>query len=191
MAHLDEQFVAGRMSERVVHILEAVEVEQRDGARSVAAVAGEQPSQLLLQQQAVRQSGQLVVVRQPAQLLFRLLAGGDVLVDPGHAAYGSVRIAHGRGGHPHVDQRAVLALSLQLHIPDRFALEGAVEQPLRHRFVAGGDDLGALPQHLGGRVAEDLLCAPAPEHEAALVAGADDRHRRGIDHGRERILGFA
>ena len=42
LADLDQQLVAGRMAERVVDVLEAVEIEQRDRT-SAAAVAGQQP----------------------------------------------------------------------------------------------------------------------------------------------------
>ena len=66
LADLDQQLVAGRVAERVVDVLEAVEIEQRDRGRLGAAVAGEQASQLLLQRQAVGQPGQLIVMRELA-----------------------------------------------------------------------------------------------------------------------------
>ena len=75
VADFDQQLVAGRMTERVVDVLEAVEVEQRDRGRLLAAVAGQQASQLLLQGQAVGQAGELVIVRDALELRLGALAG--------------------------------------------------------------------------------------------------------------------
>jgi hypothetical protein len=94
----------GRVAERVVHVLEAVEVEQRDRRRPIAAFAGEQAPQLLLQRQPVGQAGQLIIMGEPPQLLLGLLAARDVLVDPGHVADGAVEVVHRSGGDPDVDQ---------------------------------------------------------------------------------------
>src|SRR5262249_41623862 len=46
---LDQEQVAGGMAERVVHVLEAVEIEHHDGGRLLGAAAGQETSQLLLQ----------------------------------------------------------------------------------------------------------------------------------------------
>ena len=65
----DEQPVAGVVAERVVDVLEVVEVdEQRGAGRAVAAVAGEQLLDAVHDQRAVRQAGQRVVQRLMAQL---------------------------------------------------------------------------------------------------------------------------
>ena len=48
LADLDQQLVAGRMAERIVDVLEAVEIEQRDRGRRRRAPL-KQPSELLLQ----------------------------------------------------------------------------------------------------------------------------------------------
>ena len=74
-----EQLVAGRMAERVVDELEAVEVEveQRDGL-ALAARAGERELEVLLQQRAVRQPGERVVVGEVGDLLLGRAALGQV-----------------------------------------------------------------------------------------------------------------
>ena len=128
---------------------------------------------------------------EPPQLLLRLLAVGDVLVGPGDAANGAVEIVHRSGGDPDVDQRAVLAQAPQLHVSNGLAFEGAVEQSLRYRLLATRYDLGSLAEHLLGRIAEYLLGPSAPEHEIPAGFRADDRHRRCVDHGRQRVLGLA
>ena len=68
---LDEQLVAGRVPERVVHRLEPVEIdEQHRGAETVAARAGERLAQAVDHQRAVRQAGERVVQRTVFECLF-------------------------------------------------------------------------------------------------------------------------
>ena len=67
LADLDQELVAGRMAERIVDVLEAVEIEQRDRRR--LAVAAQEAPQLLLKGKAVGKPGELVVVRDALELL--------------------------------------------------------------------------------------------------------------------------
>jgi hypothetical protein len=78
LTDLDEQLIAGRMTQRVVDILEAVQIEQRDRYRAQGATHQQTP-QLLLQGQAIGQPGQRIIMRQPAELLLRPLGVGNVL----------------------------------------------------------------------------------------------------------------
>ena len=94
LADLDEQLVAGRMTERIVDVLESVEVEQHDGCRPLAGVAGEQAPQLLLQREPIRQAGQLVVMREPPELLLGSLVIGDVLIRPRDVPHRAVEVVH-------------------------------------------------------------------------------------------------
>ena len=71
LADLDQELIAGRVTERIVDVLEAVEIEQRDCGG--IAVAAQQSAQLLLQREAVGQAGELVVVRDAPELLFGAL----------------------------------------------------------------------------------------------------------------------
>jgi hypothetical protein len=102
-----EQAIAGRVAERIVDLLEAVEVEQRDA--DLAAVVGEQALEPHPHGVAVGEPGELVEMRELAQLLLRPLAGGDVLMherDPAHpAVLGEYRC----GGEANVDPGPVLA----------------------------------------------------------------------------------
>ena len=71
--------VAGGVAERIVDVLEAVQVEeQHRDAAFLAARAHDRARQALGQQRAVRQAGQRVVVRQVAQFLLGALLVGDV-----------------------------------------------------------------------------------------------------------------
>jgi hypothetical protein len=78
LTDLDEQLIAGRMTQRVVDILEAVQTEQRNRYRAQGATHQQTP-QLLLQGQAIGQPGQRIIMRQPAELLLRPLGVGNVL----------------------------------------------------------------------------------------------------------------
>jgi hypothetical protein len=61
--HLAERLVAGRMSELVVDLLEAVEVDhQQRPAAAVAPRVGELPPQLLLEAPAVEEAGERIVL---------------------------------------------------------------------------------------------------------------------------------
>ncbi len=116
------------MSERVVHILEAIEVEQRDRGWLLGAAAGQKPAELLLQRKPVGQAGELVVVGDALQLILGASALGDVLVGAHHAAHRAVWIVHWRASKADVDHPAVLAHALEMEIADRFAGKEALEQ---------------------------------------------------------------
>jgi len=74
-----QEGVSGGMTERVVDVLEVVEVEEEDGeVAAVVAVAGDARRHPLLEQRAVGQRRQLVVVRLVAERRLELLSLGDV-----------------------------------------------------------------------------------------------------------------
>jgi hypothetical protein len=60
---------------------------------------------------------------------------------------------------------------------------------LRHRPVLRRHDRCRPTQHLVRGVAEHLLGSATPKHDLPVGIRADDRYRRRIDHGRERVLG--
>ena len=79
LGQLLEQQVPGRVPERVVHELEVVEVqEEHADAEVVARRARDGVLQHLFEQHAVRETGQLVVVREERDLLLGPLALRDV-----------------------------------------------------------------------------------------------------------------
>ena len=78
--HRAQQLVADRMAERVVDLLEAVEVEEEDrGQATFAAGMGQGLAKPVEQQGAVRQPGQRVVQGQPPDARLGRLALGQVL----------------------------------------------------------------------------------------------------------------
>ena len=93
-----EQLVAGGVAERVVDVLEVVEVERRARAprcRSARRTASD-AVELLLEAAAVEQPGQRVVVGEVLQLALEALAVGDVL-------HLRARRAAWRAGRTHLD----------------------------------------------------------------------------------------
>ena len=80
VGHLADQLVAGAVAERVVDVLEAVDVEQHDcAARAVAGDVVDVALELALERAPVQQAGQRVVVGHVAQLGLVAAALGDVL----------------------------------------------------------------------------------------------------------------
>ena len=95
--HLDQESIANRMAERIVDVLEAVEIdiEQRKGGRA-AAGGDEELLQPLDEGRAVGEPGQRIGARQPRDLFLGDLALGDVdqqAFDFGQAAGGVANLA--------------------------------------------------------------------------------------------------
>ena len=82
-----QQLIADVVAERVVDDFEAIEVEEEDRQPAVIALRVRQrDGQAVLEQQAVRQAGQRVVIREVLDLLFGVRPLGDVADDADHAA---------------------------------------------------------------------------------------------------------
>ena len=116
-----QQLVAGRVAERVVDLLEVVEVDEGDDG---GLAGGQRLGDALLEQRAVRESGQRVLEREPAQVAVALAAAAgaveqreqrgqadhhqrhhDDRADPGHpvAAVGELVVAVGGGAQAVAD----------------------------------------------------------------------------------------
>ena len=78
--YFQQQDIANVVAQRVVHVLEAVQVEEHHGHPLPALTARRDQClfETPLQVEAIRQVGEGIVVRQMADLLFRLLALGNV-----------------------------------------------------------------------------------------------------------------
>ena len=88
LRHLHQQRVADRVRIVVVDVLEIVDVEKRQGEPRRRLRAGQQLLDMLLDQGAVRQSGQVVEIGAPRQLDLGLLALG--VIDRGRHQHGAV-----------------------------------------------------------------------------------------------------
>ena len=156
---LDEQRVADRMAERVVHRLEAIEVDHHDGGRLGRIEAR---LQLVLEAAAVRQSGQRVVIGHVRDRGLNLPGLGHVVIgqdratvghraagDTDDPAVGEVVFDPGDGGAAHPDGVIVDHPIDPCRVPARLVAEiveeGRQGQP-RAQFVRADAEqlIGAL-----------------------------------------------
>src|SRR3974390_2601039 len=79
MADLGEQLITDRVTERIVHVLEVVEIEDREPGGAVASSARQPPAQLLLEREPVGQSCQRIVMSKPLELLLGAHLIGNIL----------------------------------------------------------------------------------------------------------------
>ena len=89
-----QQLVAGRVAERVVDVLEMVEVEKMHGHHLATLDARQRLLELLVEQHAVGQAGERVVQRHVRDFLFRPAALGDVHIGCDEAAVVERHAAH-------------------------------------------------------------------------------------------------
>ena len=154
---MTQQLVAGRVAERVVDLLEAVEIDQHQReALAVAALARERVLDAVAQQHAVGEAGERVVMRHVGDLVGAALALGDVgegaqetagrQPDGAHLEHGAVRphaLVQGELGRPAalLDEAAHLRLDhgvvvvelaagalIRQHVPERHA-DGRATSP--------------------------------------------------------------
>ena len=169
--------IAGGVAERVVDVLEAVQVEeQQRHASAVAACTHDRPGQALGKQRAVRQVRQRVVIGQVAQFLLDAATIGDVRCH--HHEHAPLRHRLLDRMDLHGAQVIVAVLALLPHLARPMAL-------LRDRhaglFVEGEVMLFAV-EH-AGVLADDLGCVIAADpgerridrHEAECVVDHHDR----------------
>ena len=179
----DQQLVAGAVAERVVDDLEVVDVGEQDGEAGVGlAAALERLGQRAVEQRAVRQPGQRIVVRLVVEPLGVLLASGDVdaLADVVVGVGGDVadqRVA------PDEPAEAAVGADVALLLLGAFGLGRpalAQRRAVRDRgVVPEGDGAGA------GALAQLLV---GLQH---LAVGRDERHRhrRGVEDASEPFVG--
>ena len=171
--HRAQQLVAGRMAERVVDLLEAVEVEEKDrGHATFAAGTGQGLAEPVEQQGAVRQPGQRVVQGQPPDPLLGRLALGQVLEHRDLGDDLARRGAHRRGVDGGDAARPVAAFERDLPArptsPRAIARASAWSKGKRPSRRSGGRRLRLDP---GPR--SDGRCRTGPAR-----GGRDDQHAR-------------
>ena len=129
--------VADRMAERVVDVLEVVEVEEQQGAAQIMALEqGDLLGQAVHQQGAVGQVGQRIVVGQVLYLRLRLLQFADIARGEQQAGYA----IEFDGLHGNVDQThlAVTMPAMHFHV-QHLALLGQVLDHAHALFGVGPD----------------------------------------------------
>ncbi len=170
---LAQQRVAREMSECVVDLLEAVEIDAQDRAGSLAALdLGEPPPQPLAEQDAVGQVGEGVVGGQVGDPALGLLAHVDVDVGAHEPGRPPARVApddfRAREDPP---PAAVLAPQPVLALED-----GRVSDEVRPELRAGPGPVVGMDQRLPGAVMRRHLARLVAEHVPPAVGGP---HRAG------------
>ena len=186
------QLVAGRVAERVVDVLEAVEVEHEHGALgAVAARACARAVELLLEAAPVEQAGERVVVGQVLELLLEALALGDVLHLAQDVVRTSVRVAQDGRRQRDPDLMAVRVEvtklgGQQVQAPGEQRLDVA----LVLAAVFGVHDRGVWKrQQIAVRVAGDRAQRAVDAHVPAVRLGERHPDRRAIESSVESLLG--
>ena len=184
VGNLDEELVAGLVTKPVVNVLEAVEVDEMEGERAVAAPrAGDLATQPVGQQRAVRKVGQSVVVRHVEKMIFGELAVGDVQ-RRGQYANHSVRAVaqrYFRGqehafGAARIDDLLLEARQCGLCVDDL-----AVKRLATRRVVLTESGLHIEPDGFRGADAGEFGEICVDEQDAPLIIGGADHGRNGID----------
>ena len=182
LRHPTEQKIAGGMAQRVVDVLEAVEVEAQDRRWPVASPpAGEHALEPVLEQHTVGQSGQRVVAREERHVLERSPQCPQ-RQDPEHHEHAARQAAcdHGHGDRV-VQERAQGAMHLDLaHLPARIVdgngagQHGPGKRALHIRVLA--DHLAGIVEHASDfrfarclRLREQLLEPVRLEHPVVRV----------------------
>ena len=160
-----QELVADRVTERVVDLLEAIEIEAMHRKSFARTQARERLLQSLAHQHAIGQIGEPVVAREVLDLRLRLAPLGDVLVRTDPAA----------AGHRHVRRRDGAAV---VHLLDRVArrvdVRGAIAQILLGGRPAPYADRDAPLDDLAARRPRlHVVGAQTVERRVAIVADDD------------------
>ncbi len=172
LRRLLQQAVASRMAERVVHFLEAVEVDEQHRQLAAAALAqAHLLAQVMQQQMTVRQIGQRVVVGLPPDGLFVDLLVADVAHDAEHGRFVAIGEARGDQLYP---QRTVAVAVQQLHLVTTLRFRPGTDAS---RIALAPQFEEVRMQHVGeseageflDRVAEHAWQGRIDEHEAVVL----------------------
>ncbi|MCY1517581.1 hypothetical protein D9M68_522670 [compost metagenome] len=155
------------MAEAVVEHLEAVQVDVQQG-QAVAALARALAGfvEPVLEQDAVGQPGEVIVIGQVAQALLRFAAGGEVGEETDDMADLPPRVAHHIELQPLRIELAILAGVHQFALPAAALFQLVADQVVAAAGFAGADK--------GSDV--------APDHFFLAIAGDLAERRVGLDH---------
>ncbi len=165
----DQQFVADAVAQRVVDVLEVIEIEENQRQRLMAALrAAERVADAVLEQAAVRQPGERIEMREPLDMLLRCLVLGDVAEDADIVAQRAAGIAYLADRQPLRKDAAVLAPVPHLALPVALVIDGLPHGPIERLILAArGQHARILAQRIGLAVAGDLGKRMVDHHDAA------------------------
>jgi hypothetical protein len=191
LRHFLQQFVADVMAQRVVDVLEIVEIDQHQGQLPGLPLADAQGvGELGIERQTVGQVGQRVVIGQLGQTVGRFLVGadvgevGDMVLDVAGA------VADQRNGQPFRVGRAVLALVPDFTFPVVMLVQGVPHPGVKiGADIPGGEKPRVFADHVVARVAGQLgeggidrdnpVVAVGNQHGLAVLLEGAQQYRPG------------
>ena len=189
-----DDLVAGGVAERVVDVLEVVEVEQQQ--RAVGAVAAHELGvlvELLGEARAVVQAGERVVRGEVVQVLLVVAAVRDVLHLDEEAARRPAVVRDRRGLQRDPDRRAAGVQEARLDL-----VLGALARQQRADLVAVVTGVDRVRQRVEAHAGELLGAAPreirqrgVDAHDAPVAVGHRHADRRAVEGAAEELLGRA
>ncbi|MNG93821.1 hypothetical protein D3C79_528030 [compost metagenome] len=187
-----EQQVADRMAEAVVDVLETVEVEEQHRTLAIGDLRTvECCLQAVLEQRAVGQAGERVMVGLVVELGLGVLEAGDVGEHGDEVGDLAFSVAHGADGQPAGVQLTVLALVVDLALPVAFVGQlvphGDIERAV---VLAGGKQARGLAEGFDLAVAGDF--AEGAVDGADALVGIGDQYPFGgvLEHGGGQLQFF-
>ena len=197
------------MPERIIDILEAVEIEEHQRQRLATTLGAAQiMPDPLGKQAAVGQTGQRVEVRQTLDAGLGFLLLGDVDKGAEVAGNPALQIVHHRHRQAHATAAAVLAYQGHFPLIDFAAAACPGDQRVETGFdpITQGlaqrcghrrdlvavvkEDGGHLTDHLVGKVAEDRFSARVEYRDHPIRIGGNDAASRIGEHRRLQGLAF-
>ncbi|KQW97190.1 hypothetical protein ASC94_10405 [Massilia sp. Root418] len=172
--HQPEHFVAGLVAQRVVDLLELVQVHQQHRHQCLVALGRVQRLlQPVPQQVAVGQAGQRIVVDFVLEQRSALLQGRDIVDDADKVADLVLVVAHRRHRQVVPEQFAVLAQVAEHHVDLALGGDGGAQLGALGLVQAGrGHEAAIVADRLGRAVAGDVFERGIDVHDRVVLAGA-------------------
>ncbi|MCY1276714.1 hypothetical protein D9M70_253820 [compost metagenome] len=186
LGHFLEHAVAGGVAEGVVDRLEAVEVEEHQHHPFLVPLGVLQGGvQAVLEQRAVGQVGEGVVVGQAVDAPFAGLALADVAEEADEADQVAVLVVHRGDPDPGRIEPAAAALEEDFPLPVAVVLQAVQHvHELVAALVLGGEHARLLVQHLARRIAGQAREGAVDLDDVAGRVGDHDRRGGMLEHRR-------
>ena len=155
--HRNQQFIANAVPQRVVDVLEMIQIEEHQRQRfAVALGQAEVVCEAVAQQGPVGQAGQQIEMRHPADALLVGLALADIGEDGDEMRGFALGVGNPADGEPLRIYLAVLALVPHLALPQMIRMDAAPHAAVERCIVPPRrQDARVAPLHLFGGVPGD------------------------------------
>ena len=179
-----EHRVAHRVTKGVVDVLEVVEVEKHHRHHVVVPAGAAQGGvDAVVEQAAVGQAGERVVVRHVLELRFGVLGGGDVGENAQVVRNLALLVPNRRDVEPLGIDFPRFAPVPDLALPHSLVVHGLPHAVVEgRRLASGAQDRRLLPDHLGRGVAGDAGEGRVDHLDGGVGAGDDDPLGSVLEH---------